>query len=190
MCIPEILIKVALIFVVIMSFLSMVFAFIAGQWLMGGIGLVFFLIMLCYARSVWSRIPFAAINLVTACTAIKRNLGVNFYAYIITCISILWAFCWSVAFVGVFDTTYKCDANNVCTDPNYGYLFLLFVSYFFGIQVFQYCIHVIVAGTVATWWHEPDQCGFCTSAINGAFIRTVTTSFGSICFGTCDSFVG
>ena len=47
----------------------------------------------------------------------------------------------------------------------------------------QYSIHAVVAGTVGTWWFEPDECGFCSSAVNNSFIRTYTTSFGSICFG-------
>jgi len=42
---------------------------------------------------------------------------------------------------------------------------------------------VIVAGTVGTWWYEPSECGCCGSSINNSFLRTVTTSFGSICFG-------
>jgi hypothetical protein len=52
------------------------------------------------------------------------------------------------------------------------------------LQVFQYSIHVIVAGTTATWWHSPQECGCCSSAVNNSAIRTFTTSFGSICFGS------
>ena len=32
--------------------------------------------------------------------------------------------------------------------------------------------------------YAPDECGCCSSAVNSSFIRTVTTSFGSICFGS------
>ena len=42
----------------------------------------------------------------------------------------------------------------------------------------------MTAGTVGTWWYAPDECGCCTSAVNNSFIRTMTTSFGSICFGS------
>ena len=42
-----------------------------------------------------------------------------------------------------------------------------------------------VAGTVGHWWFEPAEANsFCSSAVTNAFIRTVTTSFGSICFGS------
>jgi putative copper export protein len=32
--------------------------------------------------------------------------------------------------------------------------------------------------------YAPDECGCCSSAVNSSFLRTVTTSFGSICFGS------
>jgi len=153
MCIPETLIKVSLIFSVVMAGVWAALAFASGQIGIGVIGLIFFAISVCYAYVVWSRIPFATANLVTAITAVKKNIGVTFYAYVITGLAMLWSVCWSVAFIGIFNKTYVCDdATGVCSEPNYGYLFLLFLAFFFGHQVFQYSIHVIVAGTVGTWY--------------------------------------
>jgi hypothetical protein len=80
MCIPETLIKVALIFVVIMAGVMMIMSFLSGAIFAGIMGALFFAFSLCYARAVWPRIPFATINLVTAITAIKSNWGVVFYA--------------------------------------------------------------------------------------------------------------
>jgi hypothetical protein len=134
---PETLIKAALIFVTVLAGIWMVMAFLSGEIVMGILGAVFFAISLCYARAVWSRIPFATANLVTACTAIRSNLGVTIYAYIFTAIAGVWSITWSVAFAGVFDHTYECDEFNVCSNPNYGFLFLLFVAYFFINQVLQ-----------------------------------------------------
>jgi Plasma-membrane choline transporter len=47
-------------------------------------------------------------------------------------------------------------------------------------------IHVCVAGTVGSWWFEPDDTsvGYCDANVFNAFTRTMTTSFGSICFGS------
>lgn len=141
MAIPETLIKVSLILVVILSGVWAALAFVSGQIFAGIIGVVFFAISVCYARAVWSRIPFATVNLVVACTAIKANWGVIGYAYIFTILAGLWSIAWSIAFVGVFDQTYECnDVTNVCSDPNYGYLFLLFLAYFFTHQVLQVCL--------------------------------------------------
>jgi hypothetical protein len=186
MAIPETLIKVSLIFVVIMAGVWAALAFLSGSVFAGIMGIIFFAISICYARAVWSRIPFATINLVTACTAIKANWGVVGYAYIFTALAGLWSVAWAVAFVGVYDQTYTCDdVTNQCTDVNYGYLFLLFVAYFFTHQVLQNSIHVTVAGMVGTWWFEPEDASCCCSpSVNNSFLRTITTSFGSICFGS------
>jgi hypothetical protein len=137
MAIPETLIKVSLIFVVAMSGIWAILSFLSGAIALGVMGLVFFAIGLCYARAVWPRIPFASVNLVTACTAIKSNWGVVLYGYFFTFCAAGWSILWAFAFVGTFDRTYECDANDVCSDPNYGLLLLLFVSYFFTHQVLQ-----------------------------------------------------
>jgi len=89
---------------------------------------------------------------------------------------------WGIAFIGTFTKTQSCD-NDECS-PNYGLLFLLFLSLFFTQQVLQSCVHVSVAGTVGTWWVAPNESGCCSRAVCNSFIRTITTSFGSICFGS------
>ena len=46
-------------------------------------------------------------------------------------------------------------------------------------------IHATIAGVVATWWIVPNEANsFCSSAIFDSLKRTLTTSFGSICFGS------
>jgi hypothetical protein len=138
MAIPETLIKVSLLFVVLLSGVWAVLSFISGSIILGVMGLVFFAISCCYARAVWGRIPFASCNLVTACTAIKSNWGVVLYGYFFAILAAGWSIMWAFAFVGTFDKTYDCNDNgNDCGDPNYGYLFLLFVAYFFSHQVLQ-----------------------------------------------------
>ena len=148
-CIPQFLIKAALIFTVIMSGVLMVMSFLSGSVLGGVIGVVFFALTCCYARAVWSRIPFATANLVTACTAVKANLGIAVYAYFFALLAGAWSIAWALAFVGVFDQTYNCnDASGMCDNPSYGLLFLLFLAFFFVEQVFQvrwilFCAHII-----------------------------------------------
>ena len=151
---------------------------------MGIVGAIFFLIGICYARAVWSRIPFAAVNMTTSATAIKHNLGSIIWAYIFTAILVGWIVLWSISFSGVFNSTYVCNDINQQCEVNYGLLFLLFVSFFFTQQVIQGCIHVMIAGTVATWWVAPEESGCCGKGLCNSVIRTLTTSFGSICFGS------
>ena len=174
---PETIIKMALIFVVVMMGIMMVISFLSGNLFAAIMGAVFFAIMLCYVRVAWPRIPFATINLVTAITAIQANLGVVAFNYIFAIVAVLWSVLWSVAFVGVFSTAYNCDENGEnCLGANYGILFVLFLSLFFGLQVFQNSVHVTIAGVVGTWWTTPNENGFCGKAVMNSFIRYVLCS--------------
>lgn len=181
---PVLMIKAGLIFSVVVLLAWTVYAFLVLQSLFSGIfGAIFFAMTLCYVRFVWSRIPFAAINMKTGGTAVKANLGVTIFAMFFTLLSVGWLVLWSISFAGVYESTIVCDANNRCS-PAYGVLFGLFLSLFFTQQVLQSCVHVTVAGTVGTWWVAPDESGCCSKAVCNSFIRTITTSFGSICFGS------
>eukprot|EP00543_Licmophora_paradoxa_P005639 CAMPEP_0202445168 /NCGR_PEP_ID=MMETSP1360-20130828/4044_1 /ASSEMBLY_ACC=CAM_ASM_000848 /TAXON_ID=515479 /ORGANISM="Licmophora paradoxa, Strain CCMP2313" /LENGTH=475 /DNA_ID=CAMNT_0049061345 /DNA_START=49 /DNA_END=1476 /DNA_ORIENTATION=+ len=184
MRIPTLLVKASLIFVVILSGIWAAAAIFTGNIFVGAFGILFFVLSICYARAVWSRIPFASANLLTACTAVRDNCGVTILSYFFVLLAFVWSIIWAIALLGVWEKTYTCtDAG--CTDPNYFFLFLLFLSYFFAHQILQNTIHVIVAGVVGTWWITPEEGkGCCSVGVRGSFWRAVTTSFGSICFGS------
>ena len=215
MWIPSFLIKTSLIFVVALSGAWAVFGFLVGNIIVGIFGAVFFLLGICYARAVWPRIPFATANLVTGCTAIRGNCGVIFASFLFEILAFAWTILWCLACFGTFANTYSCEVINgreICTSVNYGYLFLLLLSFFFTHQVIQNTVHVIVAGTVGSWWFAPEDSGCCSAGILGSTIRydiflgvmislflycsltqylvsrstysALTTSFGSICFGS------
>jgi Plasma-membrane choline transporter len=45
--------------------------------------------------------------------------------------------------------------------------------------------HVTTAGTVGTFWFSPEEAnGCCSKAVRDSYFRSLTTSFGSICFGS------
>lgn len=58
--------------------------------------------------------------------------------------------------------------------------FFMLLSFYWGIQVIKNVSHVTVAGTVASWWFNVESKG----STGGALKRSLTTSFGSICFGS------
>eukprot|EP00571_Detonula_confervacea_P012360 CAMPEP_0172303330 /NCGR_PEP_ID=MMETSP1058-20130122/4866_1 /TAXON_ID=83371 /ORGANISM="Detonula confervacea, Strain CCMP 353" /LENGTH=494 /DNA_ID=CAMNT_0013014089 /DNA_START=17 /DNA_END=1501 /DNA_ORIENTATION=- len=193
MCIPELLIKASLIMMLVLSGIMMVVMFLNGSIFGGIIGAIFFLIFCCYAKAVWSRIPFASVNLLTACTAIKKNAGVIFVAFGFVMLAFAWTLLWSVSLMGVWEKVVVSETQETAggqvqytqNSVNYGYLFLLFLSYFFTHQVIQNTTHVTVAGTVGAWWFSPDEATSCCSpGMMGSMIRALTTSFGSICFGS------
>jgi len=178
-----------------LSGLMMAYFFVLGNIIGGIFGAIFFAITCCYTKCVWSRIPFASINLLTACTAIRKNVGVILVSYFFVILAFGWTLLWAVSLMGVWDKVvteqeqeYTDAGGNSYTytsaQANYGYLFLLFLSYFFTHQVIQNTTHVTVAGTVGAWWFSPDQSGCCASGMIGSLIRSLTTSFGSICFGS------
>ena len=101
MCIPELLIKMSLFFMLGLSGAMMVMSWLYGQILGGILGTIFFAIFLCYAKAVWSRIPFASVNLLTACTAIKKNFFVVIVAYFFVALALAWSLLWCVALAGV-----------------------------------------------------------------------------------------
>lgn len=183
MCIPELLIKMSLFFMLGLSGAMMVMSWIYGQILGGILGTIFFAIFLCYAKAVWSRIPFASVNLLTACTAIKKNCFVIIVAYFFVALALAWSLLWCVALAGVSNKVIlESDVPFEQNQVSWGYLFLLFLSYFFTHQVIQNTIHCIVAGCVGTWWFSPADSG--CGAVLGSMCRSLTTSFGSICFGS------
>lgn len=177
---PEFMLKVSLLFTVLLSLVMMALSFYFGSIVGGVIGVIFFAIGVCYAWAVWSRIPFAAANMSTAIAAIKANFGVTLFAYLFPIIGIFWTLIWIVAVTGVEDSTYDDETGQ----PNYGILFLLFLSFYFTEQVLEACVHTTISGVVGTWWVAPQDNGCCSRAVCNSFIRTLTTSFGSICFGS------
>ena len=145
------MIKAGLIFSMVVAIAWTIYAFLVMKSIVYGVlGVVFFLMTVCYVKYVWHKIPFAAINMVTAASAIKANLGVTVFAVFFTLLSVGWLVLWSISVAGAYDSTVSCDENNKCT-PNYGTLFGLFLALFFVQQVLQSCVHVTVAGTVGTW---------------------------------------
>lgn len=179
-CIPGILIKASLLAMLVLAALMVAVSFVTQNVVGGVVGLIFFGCFACYARAVWSRIPFATANLVAACTAIRAHAGVLLVALLFVALAFGWTLLWSVAAMGVWEEVYDEDLAADGQNPtNYGYLFLLLLSYFFTHQVVQNTVHVTVAGTVGSWWFSPGEGGCC-----GSLVRALTTSFGSICFGS------
>ncbi|KAJ0389027.1 hypothetical protein P43SY_010210 [Pythium insidiosum] len=56
----------------------------------------------------------------------------------------------------------------------------MLVSFYWGLQVFKNVSHTTIAGTVATFWYNAESSGATGSSLK----RSMTTSFGSICFGS------
>jgi len=190
MCIPSILIKTSIIFNLVAIIASMIAGFYYGMYGYSIIMAIILALFLCYVYAVWSRIPFATANLITATTAVRQNCGLFIFAYFLVALFFGYYILWSVAASGAADSLNEdnCNANQneSCTaNLSGGILFLLLLSLFFTQQVLQNCTHATVAGVVGTWWFVPGEAkGCCSAAIRDSVFRTFTYSFGSICFGS------
>jgi len=186
------LVSGGLIFSCVMAFAFFFSMVSTGQLFQTVIGAAFFALNVLYARRVWSRIPFAASNLVTAAVAVKSNSGLFLVAFSSIVIGFIWTLLWGCSFVYFISIimTNCGDQTDACEDDGMNgmsgiVLFLLILSFYWTHQVLSNTIHVTVAGTVGSWWFDPISANSCcSSAVRDSYLRSSTYSFGSICFGS------
>ena len=145
-----------------------------------------FVLNVYYAYVVWGHIPWAALNLIVATTSVKSNMGLAIFAYSSLPIMFGWNCVWLVSFVSTVYVSSGCDATGSCTNETPGILvFSMLLSYHWTYQVIKNVLHVTVAGVVGTWWFVPTEAtSFCSAGVRDSFVRSITTSFGSICLGS------
>ncbi len=182
----ETFIKCSMIFNILLGLTVAIIGFVEQSTEVGLMGLFFFAISAIYAYVVWSRIPFAATNLITASTAIKANVGVSVFAYGATILNGLWLLFWFITSYSTILVLGDCDQQGVCNNDVNGFVvFLLVLSAYWTMQVIKNVVHVTVAGTVGTWWWAPAEANSCCSkAVTDSNRRAMTYSFGSICLGS------
>lgn len=176
----------------IVSFMLGVIALSNGVLPLGIFGLFSALIGCCYACAVKDRIPFAAANLNAGVSSIKSNSSVILVSVFLGVVLSGWITLWIISLVGVMDLKEVCDENNGGDESdcdlqfqNGGLSILWALFLFWTQQVFKNLIHTSVAGIVGTWYFDPtDASSFCSSAVSGSLFRSLTHSFGSICFGS------
>eukprot|EP00567_Pseudictyota_dubia_P016413 CAMPEP_0197443478 /NCGR_PEP_ID=MMETSP1175-20131217/9210_1 /TAXON_ID=1003142 /ORGANISM="Triceratium dubium, Strain CCMP147" /LENGTH=487 /DNA_ID=CAMNT_0042974113 /DNA_START=178 /DNA_END=1638 /DNA_ORIENTATION=+ len=182
----ESLIQTSLLFSIFMSVLMAVLAILQNNVAGAIFGFLLAAVGSCYACAVWRRIPFAAANLKTGLTAVRKNFGITFIAYFLVALSVVYMTVVLIDVVAVFSQTSQCE-DGACEEGDTGsFILMLFLfALFWTQQVIKNTIHVTVAGTVGEWWFNPTNASsFCSGAISGSFFRATTYSFGSICFGS------
>ena len=182
----ETLIKIALWFNILVFGLMGLAGVLTGSIEMGLMGFMLCGFSAYYAYRVWARIPFAASNLVTAVAAVRQNLGLAFYAYWSVILLFVWTLWWAVTNIATLYVVSGCDADGQCESGFSGPLVFAFIlSFYWTAQVISNVVHVTTAGTVAEWWYDPISAnGCCSSAVRNSYVRSLTTSFGSICLGS------
>lgn len=184
----ECLIKTAMILNVLITVASAVGSLLSGMVELVIVSSVMAVVTLFYTCCVWNRIPFAAANLTTAVTAVRANIGLLFHAFMSVILVFAWFILWVptvLAVTTVFGNE-SCDENGECSTTLNGLvLFFLLLSHHWTVGVITNVVHVTTAGTVGTFWFVPVEAnGCCSKAVRDSYVRSITTSFGSICFGS------
>jgi hypothetical protein len=103
-------------------------------------GLLFFLVGVCYARAVWPLIPWAASNLVTAVTAINTNIGVTVVGFGMVLLTLGFTLLWVLAFAGTCMHTTVCGSDGQCESHINGMVVALFLlAFYWNMQVIKVC---------------------------------------------------
>ena len=170
---------------IVLSNIIAILFFIQHSYWYGIVGGILFLIYVIFcARSYQRRLPFAAANLNVALAAITTNHGLLYIAF---GTSIIINFFYSVicilAHVGSF-SKHQIDTDDT-DEPRTGMLIFLIAMYYWTTEVGKNVIHVTTAGVMGTFWFAPEDAStFWSPAIYDSFYRSITYSFGSICFGS------
>lgn len=159
---------------------------------------VLFLVMAAinvwYIFAVSNRIGFASANLKAACSAVGSYKALFGVAIALLVLQVGWLVLWTLSAIGInqmfMDADPSCKQSlddfergqgRMCGGSAAGVaLFFQLISVYWGQQVLQNVLTCSAAGVVATWWYQPQAKG----ATLGSLYRSLTTSFGSICFGS------
>jgi len=145
-----------------------------------------------YVKLAWRIVPFAAINLKVALEAMGRNWGVYLLAFVFAELGFAWNMYWLYVTVGMsMPTDPKCmedetawENSDDCSSSPWIFLALL-LSLMWTSTILMNTVQTTVAGIVATWCFVADEADHCCSpAVVGSLVRSLTYSFGSICFGS------
>jgi hypothetical protein len=152
----------------------------SGQYVMGAI-LLFFAIMVCiWFYFIRHLIPFAAVLLKTS-----SRLTTKYYGQYITTLLSLGAMLvfftlWAMAVTPVLG---KLNATQYQDATSFVLYFLLLLIIFWFVQVAANVVHVTCSGVFATWYFVGEE-RTPASPTPANLKRALTSSFGSICFGS------
>lgn len=140
---------------------------------MAGINILWFY----YARR---RIPFSATIMRTATKVVNHHKSLFASQIVMLGASCTFLFFWMNALI---PSMYRADSD--ATTPWDGFITLFSVFTFFWVmQVMVNVVLVTTCGVVATWYFLGGEDRMPKNATRKSFVRAITTSFGSICFGS------
>jgi len=131
----------------------------------------------CFLYFAKNRLAFAAVHLELACEAIRGNKMTAYVAFGTQVVQLLWMLIWVLGIYG-FDQKIS-DAGSSDTGRFISVTAWVFFLYWFCYTA-QNVAHCTTSGVVGSWWFTQQP----TNSVSGSLKRALTTSFGSIAFGS------
>ncbi|KAM9980761.1 hypothetical protein ACTFIY_003087 [Dictyostelium cf. discoideum] len=155
-----------------------VFFFVTGFLYLGIVFAIMAFFIILFYISCRSRIPFTATLLSNAVAIIKEYPSVIRAGYV----SIIFNFVWFIIFGSAFARVNMVYTGAIQTCINVYMVFTLYWVF----HVIKNTLHTTVSGLLATWYFcsGPNGVGMPHNPTLGSARRALTTSFGSICFGS------
>ncbi|ORC92943.1 uncharacterized protein TM35_000022690 [Trypanosoma theileri] len=178
-CFPRQLIFIANGMTAVMALVAAVLSFIMGQIFAGVM-----LVIMCGLQALWlylvrDRIPFSAELLKASLSILMRYKAVFLFTFGLGVLSIVYVFFWGYT---VFPVLNRLNSGNGGVGDGVLITFLMLL-FFWTAQVGSNVMHVTTAGVTATWYFAGED-RMPSNPTLASFKRAVTTSFGSICFGS------
>jgi len=151
-------------------------------------------ISIWYITSVRIFIPFASANLQLATDALSYNSFIYLVSLILGLCNFIWIAFWTytVSGLGIFDQEVKDDNEKQQHNDDYYYsnvdvvlgvkFFAILLSLYWTANIFTNITQTTTAGITGIFCFDKHSCGF--FAVHQSLLRSITYSFGSICFGS------
>ncbi|EGG14989.1 hypothetical protein DFA_09809 [Cavenderia fasciculata] len=170
------LIKATFIINIIITIILCIVAFVTGNWFMGALLIFVALICFIFFISLIKRIDFTAALLTSSIELLDRFPACYRVGFASLVVNFIWLILWGLAVTRMSYTF---------TDTSFNILFVFMVfSFYWVTNVIKNVVHCTISGLFASWYFLDGSVGMPPSPTAKSFKRAITTSFGSICFGS------
>lgn len=146
-------------------------------------GLVLFLVgalsLTCVFCCYRPFIPFMIQLVKTVASVMSAHPMMVFVSCFGSVVGLAWSLVCGLAFTGAY-LHYQNDLANASKGEQYVLYFAAVMIFIWGAQVASNICHVTYCGVFGRWYHQAEE----SSALRRSLTVALTTSFGSICFGS------
>jgi hypothetical protein len=142
-------------------------------------GVIALALSVAYTFIVWDRIPFAAVNLLTASSGVRAFPSMIILAFCVQALALAYSIFFAITAFGIYDSINdgRIHASERMAVIIYA---LIGVSFYWTYQVLLNTVQVATSRIIGNWWYQPDG----QAVVKHSTFETIFYSMGSICFGS------